>query len=294
MPTVVIGKHCREAEESHDDGGPVGIDSNEMPPQKRARGWCTDGVPEAAQAVPRTCQKPAAENTKDENAHIEMRRGGERFVPNQTSNAQGVYRRPLLRSSLNHGYAVDAPDGQMIWYVEGSVEEEAEHDNTVQQQRQEKTEDRQFKFPKVFEKEQKALLVATETDWACGAIREIKCRLCPDTKLKTWEDFKRHCNTMEAHPLKISFCKHCGDFFARKDSLKRHHENPPAECVSVAPEKAAVKRKETQRLHEQFRVRLEEGLEKHEDIGIPFSQIIKNLYPESSKKRTGGSSLSGR
>jgi hypothetical protein len=27
------------------------------------------------------------------------------------------------------------------------------------------------------------------------------------------------------HPLKISFCNHCGDFFARSDTLKRHRNN---------------------------------------------------------------------
>jgi hypothetical protein len=50
----------------------------------------------------------------------------------------------------------------------------------------------------------------------------------------------------------------------------------------------------TERLDEQFRVRLERGLEKREDIGMTFSYIIKDLYPEPSKKRTGGSRLKGR
>jgi len=84
----------------------------------------------------------------------------------------------------------------------------------------------------------KALLAATQADWTR---REIKCRLCPDTRLKTWEDFKRHCDTMEAHPLKISFCGKCGDFFARGDSLERHYRNRPKKCFSLAPEEAGAK-----------------------------------------------------
>jgi hypothetical protein len=129
------------------------------------------------------------------------------------------------------------------------------------------------------------MLVATQDDWVRGAIREIRCRLCPDTKLKTWEDFKRHCNTMEAHPLKISFCVKCGNFFAHGDSLKRHLNNSPPECRSVTPEKAGAKRRETEKAHDEFKARLERFLRTGEDIGRPFSQIIKEMYPESSKKR---------
>jgi hypothetical protein len=149
--------------------------------------------------------------------------------------------------------------------------------------------DDHFKIPKKFKVEHKALLAATEADWARGAIREIKCRLCPDTELKKWEDFKRHCNTMEAHPLKISFCESCGDFFARVDSLERHRNNPPPECRSVAPERAGAKRRETQKAHDEFLARLQEFLRTGEGIWMPFSQVIKLKYPKSSKKCTGGS-----
>jgi hypothetical protein len=280
------------------DGDEAVIDSYEMPPQKRVRAGKANGILKATRSTARTRHKPVARIPK---ARIlreskEAGRGAERLA---TPNAQGIHPRPLLGPSFQQGWAVEAADGQLTW-VEGSVEEGAVHhiDSMVQQQQQEEAKEEYFKIPRKFKVGHKALLAATQADWARGAIREIKCRLCPDTRLKTWEDFKRHCDTMEAHPLKISFCDECGDFFARGDSLERHRRNPPPECLSVTPEKAGAKRRETEKAHDEFRARLEEFLESGEDMGRPFSQIIKDKYPESSKKRTGGgkerSQLKGR
>jgi hypothetical protein len=193
----------------------------------------------------------------------------------------------------------ESADGQLTW-VEGSAEEKSVHhiDSAVQQeqeQQQEDARDEYFKIPGKFKVGYKALLAATQDDWARGAIREIRCRLCPDTKFKTWEDFKRHCNTMEVHPLRISFCDKCGDFFARSDSLKRHFKNPPLECRSVTLARACVKRRETEKAHDKFRARLEGFWRTGEDIGKPFWHIIKDMYPKSSKKyKREQSQLEGR
>ncbi|KAH9985186.1 hypothetical protein BJV74DRAFT_847286 [Russula compacta] len=89
---------------------------------------------------------------------------------------------------------------------------------------------------------------------------------------------------MEAHPLKISFCDHCGDFFARRDSLERHCKNRPPECLEVGLEKAEAKRRETETVHREFQARLESCLKTGGEIGMPFSQIIKKMYPKSSKR----------
>jgi hypothetical protein len=179
---------------------------------------------------------------------------------------------------------VEAADGQRHW-VEGSVEAEPVRRNgSTMQQQQEQGNLQHFKIPNKFKPAHKALLLATEADLARGTVQVIKCRLCPDTTLKTWEDYKRHCDTMEAHPLKISFCESCGDFFARGDALARHQKTPPPECASVTPAKAAEKRRVTQNAHSEFIERLDGCLKTGEDIGKPFSQIIKEKYPDSSKK----------
>ena len=139
------------------------------------------------------------------------------------------------------------------------MEEEAVHhiDSTVQQQQQQEEEKDPFDIPHRFEVEQQALLAGTHISWEWETIGGIKCQLCPDIR---------------------------GDFFARSDSHGRHRKTPPPACLSVALEEAAEKRRETQKAREEFEVRLVTG----EDIGMPFSQIIKRMYPKSSKKHIGG------
>jgi hypothetical protein len=198
----------------------------------------------------------------------EPREAGGGAEKDATPNAQGIHPLPLLGPSFEQGWAVEAADGQLTW-VEGSVEEEAVYhiNSTVQGQQQEETKDEKV-----------------------GRFARSSAQLCPDIKLKTWEDFKLQA-PLRHHggaSLKISFCDDCGDFFAR-GSLERRCRNPPTECFNVTPEKADAKRRETEKVHDKFRTRLEGFLRTGEDIGRPFSQIIKEKYPYSSKMCTGGS-----
>jgi hypothetical protein len=139
-------------------------------------------------------------------------------------------------------------------------------------------------IPKRLKNRHRALLDATPDDWACGAIRVLKCRLCPIAGFSSWEAFKRHCDKMEVHPREIHFCEFCGDFFARPDSLKRHRNNRPPQCRDADPDTAKTKRRETIVSHERFEVWLVWCLKTNKEIGMPFAQIIKEKYPNSSKK----------
>jgi len=138
---------------------------------------------------------------------------------------------------------------------EGSVEGARGHhvDSTVPQQDkivsyvEEAESSTTFYIPKSLDTRQRALLEATSDDWARGSICVVKCRLCPDAGFGNFEVFKRHCNAAEAHPSSISFCMHCGDFFARSDSLDRHYKRRPLECHDVNPVIAETKWRETQR-----------------------------------------------
>ncbi|KAF8477734.1 hypothetical protein DFH94DRAFT_91151 [Russula ochroleuca] len=264
-----------------------------MPPQKRARGG--DGVLKTARSTTRTRHKPVARIpiSRINDKPKEAGRGAERLA---TPNAQGIYHQPLLGPSFQQGRAEQTLNGEPIW-VEGRVGAEVMHhiSSTVQQQQQEQEEEMvEFKIPRKFKTMHKALLVATEVDLARGVVQALKCRLCPNTTLKTWEDFKRHCDTAEKHPLDIWYCERCGDFFARKDALVRHGKKPPRECAGVKSEEAATKRRETKRAHDEYIGRLKECLKTDEDIGVNFSQIIKEMYPDSSKKRMGGSEEQSR
>ena len=186
---------------------------------------------------------------------------------------------------------VDAADVNLKpTLVEGSVDEEAAHyvDNTAEQHQEEET-NKLFAIPGKLEPGQRSLLQASDADFARGAVQEIKCRICPNKKLKNFHEFKRHCNFTEAHPLVIHFCGQCGDFFAHPDALARHNKerHRPRECREAKPDMAVQKRIATEEAHEEFLRRLEHCMATEEDIGKPFSQIIKDKYSESSKKRKG-------
>ncbi len=150
---------------------------------------------------------------------------------------------------------------------------------------QQEQEDELFEIPQELEARYKTLLAAMQADWAGGAVKEIKCRVCLDARLKTWDGFKHHCETAETHPFKIYSCDNCSVYFARKDSLKRHREHPPAMCLGATAEQADVKRRVTQNTHDGLVAILNSG----EGIAMPFSQTMKNMFPKSIKKWKRGS-----
>ncbi len=260
----------------HDDGEVALVVTNghEKPPQKRVRRGRENGIPKAARSTPRTRRKPVARIPKQgmNSKPKEAGRGAWRLA---TPDSQGIHHQSLLGPSLQQGWAEEAADGQLIW-VEGSVEEVARRtDSAVQQQ--EEAQQEYFEIPRNFKPGFKALL-ATQTDSACETVREIKCRLCPDAKFKKWSDFMRHCKCSEIHPLTIYFCNYCGDHFGRSDACRRHCNHRPAECLQVAPEEADKKRRVIQQAHDEYIKRLSEGDTRS------FSQIIKEMFPSSSKR----------
>jgi hypothetical protein len=275
MSCVAHGKRRRDADEPYGNGVPV-VDV--MPPHKRVRGGPCNGNLEVAWSGARAHSTPDTRfPTNNNEISKEAGRGAEGLA---TANVQGVYHRSLLGPSFQQHWVVATAQGHQLPRVEERVEEASHHMAST-----EKQEGHLFEIPSDFE-EFRILLAATEADWTRRAVDEIKCRLCPTSGFSKWDNFRRHCKTTEAHPLEISFCEHCGDFFARSDSLRRHLKQPPAECLEVTPEKAEEKRRETERVHGDFIGRVERSLMTGEEIGVPFAQTIKQMYPESSKKRT--------
>jgi hypothetical protein len=176
--------------------------------------------------------------------------------------------------------------------IEGSEAELTQHyaSSVVQQQdtrlsaKDGERENDGFKITRRLGQRHRDLLRATSDDWARGTVDVLKCQLCPDAAFANWEDYKRHCNFSEAHPLDIDFCKYCGDFFARTDSLKRHQTSRPPECLSATPTEADVKRQVTNEAYETFKNKLEGFLRGEEEVWTPFGQIIKDLLPSTSKR----------
>ena len=282
-PVLALGKRRRE--ESPDVVAL--IDDQRMPPQKRGRGGQTKGILEATQSADRTRHKTVTRiPNRIDCEPKEAGRGAERLA---TPNTQGIHHRPLQGPSSQQGRVEQTADAEPIW-GEGSVEEGLVQQGPVQQQQQEQqqqdgAEQEYLKFPNKLEMECVALLAATQADRERCSVREIRCRRCPSDTFKTWGAYKRHCKTKEKHPLEIDYCDDCGDFFARTDALNRHREHPPPECLSVTRERADEKRRETQRVHDEFIARLREFLRTGEEyVEVPFSKAIKEKYPESSKK----------
>ena len=290
-PATALGKRRREAEELLGDGGMAGTHTHEMPPPKRARdgrAGAEKGILKAARSAARTRHKPATRIPKQniKGKPKEVGRGAERLA---TPNSRGIYRQSLLGPSLQQGWAV-AAEGRPIW-VEGSVDEEVVHHtgSALQQQHAGATE--LHIIPRNLKPRHRLLLKASEADFARGVVQVIKCRFCPDAEFKNFDEFKRHCKTSEAHPEEIHFCDLCGDFFARTDALSRHCDRPPTECRDVTPARAEEKRVVTVVIYEDFTRRLEYALRTDNVSSIEkgFAQLVKERFPDSSKKRTWGS-----
>ena len=281
--TVALGKRRRDV--SHEDGVPVVMNSHEMPAQKRVRSDIPNGIFKAAWSAPRTHHKSVTRIPK-QTINSKPKEAGCGTKSLAIPDSLGIHHQSLLGSSLQQGWAVEAADGKLTW-AEGSVEEIAQcADGTARQQEQEEVQQECFDIPKDLNTGYQALLMATQADRARGSICEIRCRLCPKTKFKKWGEFKRHCDSNEAHPLTIYFCEYCGDYFARSDARDRHRNKRPPQCQGTHTE-ADEKRRTTQREHDKFIRRLEEYLTTGENsVGMSFSKIIKDLYPDSSKKRT--------
>ncbi|KAI0293562.1 hypothetical protein BC826DRAFT_1014842 [Russula brevipes] len=223
-------------------------------------------------------QKPITETPIDikGKSKVAERGAGELAAP----NTHEVYPRFLLGPSVQ-GSTVTTVQGAPP-RVAGSEQGATWHHvgGTVERQQEAGPLPNPERLGKVY----KALLEASTEDWARGAVRVLKCRLCPSADFGNWGDFKRHCRFSEAHPSEIVFCDSCGDFFARQDALDRHRKKPPRACVGVSPEMAAFKRKVTEVLHRLFLERLERCLKTKEDIGTPFAQVIQWTFPKSSKR----------
>ena len=218
----------------------------------------------------RTCRKPADKAPTGVDTTSTAVGSGEDIL--MIPSVQGGCDQHPQEPNVQRGSTTTAQEEEKVYSVD---------DNTL-----ETTEINPFKFdiPKRLNLKYRPFLEATSEDFARGTLHVLKCKLCPGADFSTWDDFVRHCKTTEAHPLKIVFCDRCGDFFARCDSLSRHAKNPPPECLGVALREAEDKRNETRRRHEEFKKHLGHYLETPGGIWTPFSQIIKEKYPDSSKR----------
>jgi hypothetical protein len=291
LPCVDLGKRDRGTDNLDDEELRSG-DGHGLGLRKRAKS-ATIGVLEAEGTTNRTrhnsaVKEPAEINTTSKAVEcradvlmITSAQGGSDRLPQvpsvqqESTGTTAQERLPLVGESTQ---------GATWAQCDSVVRQEGEEVHSVEDCELGPTENNIIYIPKRLDKNHEPFLEAAPEEIARGFVYVLKCTLCPSTNLSTWDDFVRHCKTTEAHPLKIFFCDHCGTFFARRDSLRRHSKKRPSYCLRVSPRDARDKCKETKRMHEEFKKTLEGYLETKEGNCKPFAQIVKERYPKSSKR----------
>ena len=122
-----------------------------------------------------------------------------------------------------------------------------------------------------------------QTDLEGGVIR---CKLCPNVKLSSWQCYRRHCDTSRDHPAKLTFCDRCGEYFGRQDSKRRHNTKEYQEkCRATPRDKAELKKRGVERIFEDFNQKLERCLKTGEELCTRFAVMITEAkVPTTSKK----------
>ena len=127
------------------------------------------------------------------------------------------------------------------------------------------------------------MLQMTQAERERGAVRTIRCILCPEARLRTWAIFQRHCNTCERHPFELNLCGWCGLYFARLDSRNRHEKDQV--CRNKPYHDTTMQKKEKiERLFKAFNAKLTHCLKNGEEIELMFSDAMSEMLTGTSKK----------
>jgi len=257
----------------------------------------TVGVLEVSGSTNRTDRKPAVEAPASVNTTSKA--VGYKAGMLMTPSAHGGSDQLLHVPSVQQESTATATQEELP-SVEGSRQgvTRGQSDRIVQEEAEvfsmengtlEETKNNAFHIPKRLKEDYRHFLDATSEDFERGIVHVVKCKLCPGVTFKTWDHFTRHCKTAELHPLRLLFCDHCGDFFARGDSLERHSNNRASgECHDISKQEAEAKRNETRAIHRAFLNNTKAYLETNQGTWTPFAQVIKERYPNSSKRLKRG------
>ncbi|KAH9025730.1 hypothetical protein EDB85DRAFT_2177855 [Lactarius pseudohatsudake] len=205
-----------------------------------------------------------------------------------STTARGLYHRSLLGLSVSQG-SVGALEQEQPSWIEEREQMEARYDvgSSVPLQSVENAKDGEklYKIPGKLTERERLMLQTTQADEERGAVRDIKCRVCPEREFGGWVTFRRHCNSCEKHPSALKFCSKCGDYFGRPDSKNRHKgKKYQGACLSTSQDEAKQKEQKVERLLKAFEARLKHCLRTGEDIRPLFSDVVTKKLTNTSKK----------
>jgi hypothetical protein len=141
------------------------------------------------------------------------------------------------------------------------------------------------KIPGNLSERERLMLEMTQAEKERGAVRRIKCKLCPKARLSTWVVFQRHCNTCEKHPSSLEFCPTCGDYFGRSDSGRRHgSKKNKGPCDKPKSDDAKQKKEQVERSLKAFEATMMHCLKNGEEFKLIFSHEMTGKLENTSKK----------
>ena len=290
-PEIILGKRpCASGSDGHVGSGSLETEDHVPGPRKKEKGLSKiQGILEVEPSSRRAQHKSATRNpTRNIRKYKAVARGARGHA---AASAQEFHERFLAGPSFQQGFTGVIAQG-LTWVEESAQGEDLRQIGGAGQQQEQVTQngtgteetELRFPIPASLRERYSKLLGATEADRERGSVNELRCRLCPYARFSTWEGFKRHCDTTRVHPWEISVCDHCGDYFGRSDSLKRHRSRQPRVCQRAVRERAEAKGRDIKRLHEAFKAQMMCCLDNGGDIGTPFFRVVKAKYPSSSKK----------
>ncbi|KAH9018793.1 hypothetical protein EDB83DRAFT_175080 [Lactarius deliciosus] len=270
---TVLGKRARES-------------SGTTHKRRPSASWVLE---EAERSTKRTHHMPATSAQKRDKKYTYDSTTQSRDA--RTITAQELYLHQLLGSSATQE-TVGFPEQELL---EGMERSETQHNKRriVSPHTGGSAEggDGLYAIPRTLTERQRLMLQTTEDDVERGAVRVIKCKLCPTAELGSWQCFRRHCKASENHPAELVFCDRCGDHFGRRDSKKRHNgKKYQEECHATPQDHAEWKKMTVKRLFEDFSAKIERCLRTGEELGPRFAAITQQAMqqakvPTTSKKQ---------
>jgi hypothetical protein len=262
-------------------------DESESGGPKRARPSGTR-VPGGAESKSRTRRSPATRTRTFSNDISKT--AGCRAERLGSTTARGVYHRSMPGLRVSQGSVGALEPEQPSWIVGREVMETRRDMGSSGSQQiviPENAEDEEDlkEIPANLSERERLMLQMTPAEKERGAVRVIKCKLCPKARLSSWVIFERHCRSCEKHPSELRFCANCGDHFARSDSEKRHQEKKDQEaCHKTSQDEAKKKRENIERIFYAFDPALTFCLKNGLEIGPRFSEVVAKTLENTSKK----------